>query len=80
MYTDIFTCFAGELPKELGDLINLTWLDVSRNSIEGKLYVPSYTRNSATHITEFWCVHCTVPEEEKAALKAKLPEIQYFFI
>ena len=43
---------AGELPKELGDLINLTWLDVSSNSIGGKLYVPCYNR-VLVHMTEF---------------------------
>jgi len=29
MFADIFTCFAGELPKELGQLTNLTNVDVS---------------------------------------------------
>ena len=42
--TDIFTCFAGELPKELGKLVKLTYFDVSGNSIGGKLYVPAYMR------------------------------------
>ena len=32
------------MPKELGDLINLTVFDVSNNSIGGKLYVPAYMR------------------------------------
>ena len=73
MFAHIFT-FAGELPKELGKLANLEVFSVAGNSIGGGLYVPSYTRNSATHITEFGCVHCTVTEEEKVALKAKLPK------
>ena len=30
-FADIFTCFAGELPKELGQLTNLTKFDVSDN-------------------------------------------------
>ena len=50
MFTDIFTCFAGELPKELGKLAKLTYFDVSGNSIGGELYVPYYIRNSAMHI------------------------------
>ena len=37
-------CFTGELPKELGNLVNLTELNLSRNQFEGKLYVPSYMR------------------------------------
>ena len=38
----MFTCFAGELPKELGDLVNLMHFDASHNKFQGKLYVPSY--------------------------------------
>ena len=34
--------FAGELPNELGKLINLEIFNVSGNSIGGKLYDPSY--------------------------------------
>ena len=37
-------CFAGELPKELGQLANLKVFDVSGNSIGGELYVPAYIR------------------------------------
>ena len=37
-------CFAGELPKELGQLANLKVFDVSVNSIGGELYVPAYMR------------------------------------
>ena len=76
---DILT-FVGELPKELGNLVKLTWLGLNNNEFRGELYVPSYTRNLVTHITEFWCAHCTVTEEEKAALKAKLPKIVIFGI
>ena len=72
--------FAGELPKELSDLVNLERFHVSSNKIGGELYVPSYTLNLVTHMTEFWCVHCTVTEEEKAALRAKLPKIVIFDI
>ena len=35
MFADMFTCFAGELPKELGDLVNLTKLYLSSNKFEG---------------------------------------------
>ena len=34
-----FHFFAGELPKELGQLTNLTFFDVADNSIGGELYV-----------------------------------------
>ena len=39
---DIFTFFSGELPKELGELINLKVLYLSDNKIGGKLYAPAY--------------------------------------
>jgi len=41
MFADIFT-FAGELPKELGKLINLKELRLHNNRFQGKLYVPAY--------------------------------------
>ena len=44
MRADIFYCFAGELPKELGKLINLTHFNVAGNSIGGELYVSAYMR------------------------------------
>ena len=75
-----FSLFAGELPEELGKLVDLTYLDLSNNAFQGELYVPFYTRNLVTHINGFWCVHCTVTKEEKAALKAKLPKIKIFDI
>jgi len=34
--------FAGELPKELGNLVNLTKLFLNGNQFRGKLYVPTY--------------------------------------
>ena len=34
--------FAGELPKEVGKLVNLEVFNVGGNSIGGELYVPSY--------------------------------------
>ena len=73
-------CYAGELPKELGRLVNLETFSVAGNSVGGGLYVPSYMRNSVTHITEFLRVYCTVTEDEKTALKAKLPKIREFII
>ena len=39
-----FHFFVGELPKELGKLINLYFFNVANNSIGGELYVPAYTR------------------------------------
>ena len=50
MFADIFTCFAGELPKELGDLVNLTQLWLPNNAFQGKLYVPSYMRRNIIEI------------------------------
>ena len=37
-------CFKGELPKELGNLVNLTKLFLNGNPFQGELYVPSYMR------------------------------------
>ena len=37
-------CFTGGVPKELGNLVNLTELNLSHNQFEGKLYVPAYMR------------------------------------
>ena len=54
MFADTFTCFAGELPKELGKLAKLTYFDVSGNSIGGELYVPYYISRQM-HMTGF-CV------------------------
>ena len=56
-YANIFT-FAGELPKELGKLANLTFFDVSRNLIGGKLYVPTYMRCRFADIVTFWQGNC----------------------
>ena len=42
MFADISTFFAGALPKELGNLINLTKLFLNGNQFRGKLYVPTY--------------------------------------
>ena len=35
---------AGELPKELSNLVNLTKLLLRGNQFRGELYVPTYTR------------------------------------
>jgi len=37
-----FSLLAGELPKELGDLVNLTFFDASYNTFKGESYAPSY--------------------------------------
>ena len=72
MFADAFT-FVGELPKELGKLVNLTDLDLSYNEkIHGELYIPSYIHTLGHAHNGVVCV-CTVPEEEKMALEAKLP-------
>ena len=38
----IFTYFAGELPKELGNLINLTLLYLNNNKFRGASYFPAH--------------------------------------
>ena len=75
-----FHLLAGELPEELGNLVELNALWLNDNEFQGELYVSSYTRNLVAHTTEFWCVHCTVTEEEKAAHKAKFPKLVIFDI
>ena len=45
-----FHCFAGELPKELGNLINLKTLWLFNNRLQGTLYVPTYMRCMFTDI------------------------------
>ena len=37
-----FSFFAGELPKELGDLVSLTHFDASDNEFQGESYAPAY--------------------------------------
>ena len=41
MFADIFTCFAGELPKELGKLASLTVLYLSNNKFQGEFVCSS---------------------------------------
>ena len=41
MFADMFTCFAGELPKELGDLVNLTQLYLNDNEFQGEFVCSS---------------------------------------
>ena len=79
-FADIFTCFAGELPKELGDLVNLTDLYLDDNEFQGE-FVCSVLHAQFGHAhNRVLRVYCTVTEEEKTALKAKLPKIQGFYI
>ena len=68
-HTYAFVCFAnippfcaGELPKELGNLVNLTTLYLFNNEFRGELYVPSACSVLHSHfgqdITELCvCVH-----------------------
>ena len=60
MFADIFT-FAGELPKELGKLVNLERFIVAGNSIGGGLYVPAdmYCVFADIHL----CVAGELPKE-----------------
>ena len=39
-FADISLFLAGELPKQLGDLFNLTHFDVAFNKLEGGLSTP----------------------------------------
>ena len=41
VFADIFTCFAGELPKELGDLVNLISLYLKDNEFQGEFVCSS---------------------------------------
>ena len=45
--------FAGELPKELGNLANLTQLWLSSNEFQGELYVRTYMRCMFADISLF---------------------------
>ena len=49
---------AGELPKELGNLVNLTNLLLDRNQFRGELYVPTYMRCRFADIVTFWQGNC----------------------
>ena len=53
LFADIHLCVAGELPKELGKLVNLTALDLSDNEFQGELYVPVYLRCMFADISLF---------------------------
>ena len=56
--------FAGELPKELGDLVNLTELYLFGNEFGGELYVPSYiTANASKFKLHFPQIAGTIPVE-----------------
>ena len=48
-----FSLFAGELPKELGDLVNLTDFDASYNKFQGESYAPAYMRCMFADISLF---------------------------
>ena len=51
---------------------------LNNNQFEGKLYVPSYIHTLGHAHNGVLCV-CTVTEEEKMALKAKLPGCKIYF-
>ena len=55
---DIPLFCAGELPKELGSLVNLTDLRLYNNQFQGKLYVPTYMRCRFADIVTFWQGNC----------------------
>ena len=69
-FANIFT-FAGELPKELGKLINLIFFNVAGNSIGGELYVPAYIRCMFADIVT--CFAGELPKE-----LGKLTNLTYF--
>ena len=79
MFADIFTCFAGELPKELGNLVNLTKLYLFGNEFQGE-FVCSVLHTQFGHAYNRVSVRvCTVTEDEKTALKAQLPGCSIYF-
>ena len=46
--------FTGELPKELGNLVNLIELYLYMNKFQGELYVPAYMRCMLVDISVFY--------------------------
>ena len=40
-FADSFACFVGELPKELGNLVNVKCLELQRNGFAGTIVCPS---------------------------------------
>ena len=51
VFAEIHSRVAGELPKELGDLVNLTELWLNHNQFRGELYVPAYIRANASRVS-----------------------------
>ena len=71
--------FAGKLPKELGNLVNLVFLYLNSNESEGE-FVCSVLHSQFGHVYDRVSVGvCTVTEEEKTALKAQLPDCEIYF-
>jgi hypothetical protein len=58
MLPDISIFLAGELPKELGNLVKLTHLWLNINKIGGKLYVPADMRCMFADISFFLQENC----------------------
>ena len=78
-FANILTCFAGELPKELGKLVNLKILMLQLNGFTGTIVCPVlHSRTLVKHITSCIC-YCTVTNEETTALEAKLPKCDISF-
>ena len=61
VFAEIHSRVAGELPKELWDLVNLTVLWLNHNQFRGELYVPAYMRCMFTDI--FTCFAGELPKE-----------------
>ena len=74
VFADIHLCVAGELPKELGKLVNLTMLLLSSNQFEGELYVPAdmYCVFADIHL----CVAGELPKELGNLVNLKVLELQ----
>ena len=64
MFADIFTCFAGELPKELGKLVNLKELRRAAQSIGGRVVCSIIHKSNASNLTDtFTQITGTIPVE-----------------
>ena len=74
-FADIFT-FAGEFPKELGDLVNLAHFDASNNKFQGESCAPSYARRIACFADIFTSFAGELPKELGNLVKLKVFNVQ----